>query len=407
MWILIALLVLQFLVATTLSALNLRHLKEAAADPPPEWAERLDTSQFPRVVAYTAARARLGHLARTGSLVVTLAILLSGLLPALARWTASLPVGAVWQGLIVLAVPAVISYLADIPWDLSSSFGVEKKYGFSTITVKTWLMDQVKSLLVALVLGFVLGGGLLALIGWLGRAWWLPAWVLFSLFQVLMILVAPVLILPLFNKFEPLQDEELRDQILELARRASFPVGGVFQVDASLRSTHSNAYFAGLGKTRRIALYDTLIDQHTRPEILAVMAHEIGHWVKKHVLKMTAATVVLSGVGIALCALLLDVPWIYRAIGAAGTYADLDAVGPVAAVGVYVIGILLSPLGLFLSPVASWFSRHNEYEADAYSLELYPHPTALEEGLIKLTEKNLVTAIRTKAAELGPTQASD
>jgi STE24 endopeptidase len=389
MWVLIALLAIQFVISTGLSALNLRHLKETAADPPQEWAERLDTSQFPRVIAYTAARSRLGHLARTSDLIVTLLILLSGLLPGLARWATSLPVGPVWQGLVVLAVPAILAYLADVPWDLLAQFGVEKRYGFSTITVKTWLMDQAKSLLLSLVLGVVLGGGLLALIGWLGRGWWLPAWALFSLFQVLMILIAPVLILPLFNKFEPLRDEELRDQILGLARKANFPVSGVFQVDASLRSTHSNAFFAGLGKTRRIALYDTLIEQHTRQEILAVMAHEIGHWVKKHVLKTMIATIVLSGFGIALCALLLDVPWIYQTIRAAQAYAAVGARGPVAGVGLYVIGVLLSPLGLLLSPAASWFSRHNEYEADAYSLALYPHPTALEEGLVKLAEKNL------------------
>jgi len=389
MWILIALLLVQFAISTALSALNLRHLRQTAAAPPQEWAARLDTSQFPRVIAYAEARARLGHLARVGGLVVTLVILLSGLFPALARWAASLPIGVVWQGLIVLALPAAISYLAEVPWDLLSQFGVEKRFGFSTITCRTWLLDQLKSLLLLLVLGTLLGGGLLALIGWLGRAWWLPAWVLFSLFQLLMTIIAPVLILPLFNKFEPLEDEKLRDQILGLARRAGFPVRGVFQVDASLRSTHSNAYFIGLGKTRRIALFDTLIEQHSQEEILAVMAHEIGHWVKKHILKRIAATIVLSGLGIALTALLLDVPWLYRAIGAADSFASLGAVGPVAAVGLYVIGILLSPVGLLLSPISSWFSRRDEYQADAYSLELYDHPTALEEGLVKMTEKNL------------------
>jgi STE24 endopeptidase len=201
--------------------------------------------------------------------------------------------------------------------------------------------------------------------------------------------IAPVLILPLFNKFEPLRDEELREQILDLARKARFPLGGVFQVDASLRSTHSNAYFTGLGKTRRIALFDTLLDQHSREEILAVMAHEIGHWKMRHVLKQMVAMILLSGVGIALVALLLDIPWLYGTIGAADTYAQFGAVGPVAAVGVYVVGILLSPIGLILSPISSWFSRRREYQADAYSLDLYPHPTALEEGLVKLTEKNL------------------
>ena len=389
MWILIALLVVQFVISTLLSMLNLAHLKRHAAAPPQEWVERLDTSQFPRLIAYTATRARLGHAARVAGLVVTLAILLSGLLPAVARWTASLPIGLVWQGLIVLAAPVCIAYLTDLPWDLLSQFGVEKRFGFSTITAKTWLLDQVKSLLLSALLGVLLGGGLLLLIGWLGPGWWLPAWVLFGAFQLLMALVAPVLILPLFNKFEPLEDEELREQILDMARQARFPLGGVFQVDASLRSTHSNAYFTGLGKTRRIALFDTLLDQHSRQEILAVMAHEIGHWKKRHVLKQMVSAILLSGVGMALVALLLDMPWLYRTIGAVDTYLPLGVVGPVAAVGMYVVGILLSPIGLILSPISSWFSRRREYQADAYSLDLYPHPTALEGGLVKMTEKNL------------------
>ncbi len=389
MWVLIALLLVQFALSTALSLLNLAHLRERAADPPAEWAERLDLSQFPRMVAYTEARTRLGHIARVAELAVTMAILLSGLLPAIARWASALPVRPVWQGLLVLAIPAAIAYLADLPWDILSQFGVEKRFGFSTITLKTWLTDQAKSLLLALVLGTVLGSGLLALIGWIGPWWWLPAWVLFTLFQLLMTLIAPVLILPLFNKFEPLHDEELREQLLDLARRAAFPVSGVYQVDASLRSTHSNAYFTGLGKTRRIALFDTLIEQHTHEEILAVMAHEIGHWVKRHIQKFMLASILVSGLGIALVALLLDVPWLYGAIGAGTLYARLGAIGPVAAVGIYVIGILLSPVSLILSPLANGYSRHNEYEADAYSLELYAHPIALEQGLVKLTEKNL------------------
>ena len=389
MWIFVILLLTQFVISSLLSVLNLAHLKKAAAAPPSEWVERLDTAQFPRMIAYTAANSRLGHVARAAGLIVTLTILLSGLLPTITRWAASLAIAPVWQGLIVLAIPSAISYLADLPWELLSAFGVEKRFGFNTITVKTWLMDQVKSLLISMVLGTLVGGGLLLLIGWLGRSWWLPAWVLLSLFEVLIMFIAPVVILPLFNKFEPLQDQELGSKIHALAREADFPLGGVFQIDASLRSTRSNAYFTGMGKTRRIALFDTLIEQHSHQEILAVMAHEIGHWKKRHTLKLMVAGVLASGVGTALVALLLDTPWLYGTIGAGASYDRLGAVGPVAALGMVLLGILLSPLGLLGAPIASWYSRRLEYQADAYSLALYDHPTALEEGLIKLSEKNL------------------
>jgi STE24 endopeptidase len=389
MMLLIALLLAQFAIATTLSILNLSHLKRAADALPEEWIERLDASQFPKMIAYSTANSRLGHMARAANLAVTLAILLSGLLPALARWAASLPLAPVWQGLIVLAIPGAIAYLADLPWDLASQFGVERRFGFSTITPKTWLMDQVKSLLISLVLGVLLGGGLLLLIGSLGNRWWLPAWIAFSLFQLLMAFIAPVLILPLFNKFEPLQDEELRERILALARKARFPLGGVFQVDASLRSRHSNAYFTGLGRTRRIALFDTLIEQHPQPEILAILAHEIGHWKRGHILQGIVAGILASGAGIALSAALLQAPWLYAMLGLDDLYAQLGPAGPVAAIGLFLIGILVSPMGLILAPAANWFSRRNEYQADAYSLTLYDHPNALEKSLIRLSEKNL------------------
>ena len=389
MWAFIVLLLVQFAISTALPVLNLAHLKQSAASPPREWAERLDTSQFPKMVAYTAAKSRLGHVARAVDLVVVLAILLSGLLPALARWAASLPVASVWQGLVVLAVLGAISYLSAVPWDLLSSFGVEKRFEFSTITVKTWLLDQVKSLAISLVLGSLLGGGLLFLIGWLGRLWWLPAWALFSGFQLLMLFVAPVLLLPLFSKFELLQDRELGEQIAALARRARYPLSGVFQIDASLRSRHANAYFTGIGKTRRIALFDTLINQHSREEILAVVAHEIGHWRLRHTLRLLLASIVASGAGMVMVAILLDLPWLYATIGLGSLHAQLGATGPVAAVGLYLIGVLLSPTGLLLAPIANGFSRRHEYAADAYSMSLYEHPTALEDGLIGLGEKSL------------------
>lgn len=391
----VALLLIQFVITTVLSVLNVSHLKRMAKQPLEEWAAagwtaELDFSQLPNMVAYTSAKSRLGHVSRLAGLAVTLVLLLSGAIAAVSRWASALPVAPVWQGLAVLAALEIVSYVAGLPFDLASQFGVEKRFGFSTISVKTWLVDQAKSLLIMAIFGLLLGGGLLLLIGWLGSWWWwVVGWAVFSLFQVLMMFVAPVLILPLFNKFEPLQDAELGEQIMDLARKARFPLSGVFQIDASRRSTHSNAYFTGIGKARRIALFDTLIEQHTREELLAVMAHEIGHWQLKHVFKMLAASLLGSGVSIAVVAWLLEMPWLYQVLGIADLHAAVGSVGPIAAAGLFLVGILLSPVGLILSPVTSWFSRRHEYQADAFSLSLYPNAGALERGLIRMSEKNL------------------
>ncbi|MBC7228548.1 MAG: M48 family metallopeptidase [Thermoflexales bacterium] len=390
MTVIILLLLLDFALTTALSWLNLAYLKRRVSSPmPPEWAALLDTSRFPQMVAYREAHTWLAQGARTAEPAATLGILLSGLLPALARWAAALPAARVVQGLAVLAALGAISYLVSLPWGLLSDFGVERKFGFSTITWKTWLSDQVKSLFLVLVLGVPLAGVLLFLIERMGETWWLPAWGFVTLFQLLVAYIAPTVIFPLFNKFEPLQDEALKEDIFALARKAGFPLGGVFQINASLRSTHANAYFTGFGKNRRIALFDTLLEQLSHHQILAVLAHEIGHWKKRHVLKGMAEGVLLSGLGLAVVAWALAQPWLYTVVGMGDLYRAVGPVGPVAAVGLYVFGIVASPLGLLLAPIANGVSRRREYEADAFSLELYDHPTALEEGLIRLTEKNL------------------
>lgn len=316
MAVILALLLVDFLLTSALSWLNLAYLKRRAGEPlPPEWAALLDVSQFPRMVAYREASTWLSQGARLAELAATLAILLSGLLPALARWAATLPAAPALQGLAVLAVLGGISYLVGLPWSLLADFGVERKFGFGTITWKTWLTDQIKALLLALLLGAPLAGGLLLLMERLGETWWLPAWGLVTLFQLGVAYIAPVFILPLFNKFEPLRDEALREEVFALARKARFPLRGVFQVNASLRSTHVNAYFTGFGRSRRIALFDTLLEQLSGPQILAVLAHEIGHWKKRHTLKGMAEGILLSGTALAAAAWVLDHPWVYEAVG--------------------------------------------------------------------------------------------
>ncbi len=287
MILLIAILAFNYLFSSLLSGLNLRHLRATAQLPLPQaLLQWFDADRVRRSVDYTAAHTRLGYWSHLAGMLATCAVLISGLLPWLAHQASALPWHQALQGLAVLYAPLFILSLASLPSQLVEDFGIEKKFGFSTITAGTWAADQLKGLLIGGVMLGLLFTGFTLFVQCCGQLWWLPAWGLVMCLMVLMIFVAPVWLAPLFNKFVPLQDEALRDKILALAQTAEFPLAGVFQMDASKRSTHDNAYFTGLGSTRRIVFYDTMVKNYTHDEILAVMGHEIGHWKLRHVARM-------------------------------------------------------------------------------------------------------------------------
>ncbi len=379
-----------YLFSCALSLLNARHMGARAAQGlPPELGGWFDQGKVSNMVAYNRANAWLGCWGGGIGLAAAAAVLLTGLLPWLARELSSSPLAPLLQGLAAMFAPMLILYLAGLPASLASSFGIEKRFGFSTITPATWLADQAKGLLISGLLMGLLFAGFYLFIRWLAHWWWLPAWGLVMAFSALIMFVAPVWLAPLFNKFVPIADEELKGKILDLARGAEFPLAGVMQMDASKRSTHDNAYFTGLGATRRIVFYDTMVRGYTHGELLAVMGHEVGHWKLGHIPRMLAVSALISGLALFLTSRVLAGPWLYWAISLEQVYAKIGLEGPVVGLALLVASMLFSPLGLLLSPPTNWLSRLHEYQADAFSLGLGPEPEDMKNALRKLGSKNL------------------
>jgi STE24 endopeptidase len=284
------------------------------------------------------------------------------------------------QGLLFLIIIVYAQTLIGIPFDLYRHFRIENRYGFNTMTVKLWITDLVKSLAVTtLMSGIVIVAAL-----WMVRQspewWWLWVWGFFLIFGLFVMYISPYVIEPLFFKFEPLKSEGLEDRIKQLVQKTGLKVSRVFQVDASRRSRHSNAYFTGIGHVKRIVLFDTLIQQMSQEEILAVLAHEIGHWKKRHVLKKLILSEATALAG--LYAAFLLAPWagLPRLLG----YEDLSFFGRIIVIG------FLGSLALFpLTPLFNMLSRKDEREADWFAKDLTGNPSAMGSALIKLSRENL------------------
>ncbi len=257
---------------------------------------------------------------------------------------------------------------------------MEERFGFNTTTQKLWWLDRLKGLLLAILLGYPLLVLVLKLAEWTGPWWWLWAWGALLAFQLLMALLAPVLILPLFNKFTSLPDGSLRQRLLNLAERTRFRAKSVQVMDGSKRSRHSNAFFTGFGRFRKIVLFDTLIQQLTEPELEAVLAHEIGHFKKRHIPKMLTASALGSLAGFYLISLLAAQAWFYWSFG-------FEPGALVAALLLF--GLLSGVVTFYFSPVAHWWSRRYEYQADAFAAEVMSEARSLIGALRKLNEKNL------------------
>jgi STE24 endopeptidase len=270
--------------------------------------------------------------------------------------------------------------LPDWPFDWHAQFRLEQRFGFNTTTPKIWWSDRLKGLLLALVLGYPLLVLILQIVQWTGAWWWLWAWGAVLAFQLLMSVLAPVLILPLFNKFTPLPEGGLRERLLDLARRTQFRAQSIQLMDGSKRSRHSNAFFTGFGRFRKIVLFDTLVQQLTGPELEAVLAHEIGHFMKKHIPKMLVFSAVSSLAGFYLISVLARQEWFYRAFGF-----EPGNVAP----ALLLFGLLAGTVTFWFSPLIHWWSRRYEYQADAFAARVMSGTQSLIGALRKLNEKNL------------------
>ena len=363
-----------------LEQLNRRHVLAHAGAVPEAFKGVMDEATYAKSVHYTLAKGRLDQIEATWSSVVLLAVLFSGLLPwGFQAFTQGLGSSA-WAMAAFLLVTGVALSLPGLPLDWYDQFRLEERFGFNTTTQKLWWMDRLKGLLLGIALGYPLLALVLKLVEWMGPWWWLWAWGALLGFQLLMVVLAPVLILPLFNKFTPLPEGSLRERLLKLAERTRFRARSIQVMDGSKRSRHSNAFFTGFGGFRKIVLFDTLIQQLAEPELEAVLAHEIGHFKKKHIPKTLLVSALGSLAGFWLISLLAKQDWFYRSFGF-----EPGSIVP----ALLLFGLLSGVVTFWFSPLAHWWSRRYEYQADAFAAEVMNEPRSLIGALRKLNEKNL------------------
>ncbi|HEY2083837.1 MAG TPA: M48 family metallopeptidase [Verrucomicrobiae bacterium] len=363
-----------------LSWLNCRHVLAHAGAVPEAFRGVVDEATYKKSVEYTLAKAGFGDIEEIYSTVVLLLILFSGVLPLAFHFIEAHLGGSAWAMAVFLFAVGFAISLPGLPLDWYGQFRLEQKFGFNTSTQKTWWLDRVKGLLLAAALGYPLLALILKIVEWTGAAWWWWAWGALMVFQLLMLVLAPVLIMPLFNKFTPLPENSLRERLLKLAQRTGFVAKSIQVMDGSKRSRHSNAFFTGFGRFRKIVLFDTLIQQLSEPELEAVLAHEIGHFKKKHIPKMLIFSALSSLGGFYLVSLLARQEWFYRAFGF-----EAGNIAPVLLLFTLLSGVVM----FWFSPLAHWWSRRYEYQADAFAAEVMKEPKSLIGALRKLNEKNL------------------
>ncbi len=363
-----------------LERLNLKHVRAHAGAVPEGFRGVIDEPTYRKSVEYTLAKGKFDLLDTTYSTVILLVFLFSGVLPWAFRYFTHCLGNSAWGMAVFLFTMAFALSLPGLPLAWYDQFKLEERFGFNACTQKTWWLDRLKGLLLGLVLGYPLLVLILKFVDWTGQLWWLWAWAALLAFQMIMAVLAPVLIMPLFNKFTALPEGTLRDRLLKLAEKTRFRTRSIQVMDGSKRSRHSNAFFTGFGRFRKIVLFDTLIQQLAEPELEAVLAHEIGHSKEKHIPKMLIMSALASLLGFYCLSLLANQEWFYRAFDfAPGNIAP----------ALLLFGLLSGLVTFWLSPLAHWWSRRYEYQADAFAATVMNEPRSLIGALRKLNEKNL------------------
>jgi STE24 endopeptidase len=370
-----------------LSRLNQRHVRVHANGVPLAFRETIDGPTYRRSIDYTLAKSGFGQVVTLFDAVLLIVLVFSGILPwGFREFTAGFG-KSVWAMAGFLFTTGVALNIISLPFAWYAQFKLEDRFGFNTSTVKTWVLDRLKGLLLAVLLGFPLLVLVLKLIEWTGSNWWIWAATLVFAFQLLLMLIAPAVIMPLFNKFTPLpHGSALRERLFSLAQRTHFPTRSIEVMDGSKRSRHSNAFFTGFGRFRKIVLFDTLVGQLDEPELESVLAHEIGHYKKRHVVKLLGISILGVFVGFAAIAWLARQRWFYQAFGFE-YHADFAPWNIVPAMLLF--ALLAGTIAFWFSPLIHTWSRRFEYEADAFARATMGDAQPLIQALRKLTEKNL------------------
>jgi STE24 endopeptidase len=371
-----------------LAARQVAHVRAHRDATPAPFADRVDTTSHRKAADYTVAKQRLGMVETAADAVVLVAITLGGGLAWLFSATEALPLPAMLRDLGLLIGIALIGGVIGLPFSWWRTFRIEERFGFNRTTMAVWVGDLAKGIAVGAVLGLPLASLVLWLMRGAGSMWWLYAWLAWMAFQLLVLVLYPTVIAPLFNRFSPLPAGDARERIENLLARCGFRASGLFVMDGSKRSGHGNAYFTGFGRAKRVVFFDTLLARLAPDEIEAVLAHELGHFRRRHVIKRIVWSALLSLALLGLLAWLAQAPWFYAGLGIPEREVAAAMARPGVALALFMLAL---PVFTFaLAPLSAAYSRRHEFEADQFAAE-HASARALIAALIKLYEDNAAT----------------
>jgi len=371
---------LDFLLDWILDILNINSSLKNRDQVPESFSAALDEKTYRRSVDYTLRKGRFGLLSSLEGRALILIVLFTGAAGSLDALLYSWNLPAYWHGLLFLSLISAALGLAGLPSSLYSRFVIEEEFGFNTMSAGDFFIDTLKQLPVGIVILMVLLAGLYGALAWTGEWWWMAAWGFWMAFQLLMVVLYPLVIAPIFNKFEPLPEGALKERLSTLADRCEFPNKGIFVMDGSRRSRHSNAYFTGLGKFRRIVIYDTLMESLDDEELEAVLAHEIGHWKFGHIRKRLAVSFLSSLLMFTIVGILLNWQDLFTAFGF-----DVPSLHAL----LFWLIFFSSPITALLSPLSNIWSRKHEYQADRFAVEQTEGSRYMKGALLRLSKDNL------------------
>ncbi len=361
-----------------------RHLAYIAAHRnrvPDAFTGKIPLASHQKGADYTSAKTRFSMLSILFDALLLLGFTVAGGIEKISELSQGWFSQPLTQGMATIVIALLLSSLLEAPFNLYSTFAIEGRFGFNHMTFRLYLMDALKGLLVGAALGLPLLAGVLWLMGRMGEYWWLYVWGVWVIFNLLILFIYPAFIAPLFNKFSPLQDEAAKSRIEALLNRCGFTSNGLFVMDGSRRSAHGNAYFTGFGKTRRIVFFDTLLEHLNIEEIEAVLAHELGHFKHRHVMKRIFSTFAISLGFLWLLALLMKTSWFYQGLGVST---------PGTANALLLFFMTMPLMGFLFGPVMSAYSRKHEFEADSYAVK-QTNAQDLVNALVKLYQDNAAT----------------
>jgi len=380
-YIFIATLGLNSLAKLWLARRHLAHIAAHRAAVPEAFREKIQLADHQKAADYTSAKTRFTMFSMLFDIVLLLSFTLAGGIQFVAEVCQDWFSAPLARGVATIVIVLLLSSLLEAPLNLYRTFIIEARFGFNKTTLRLYLIDAVKGLLLAAILGLPLLSGVLWIMERMGAYWWLYVWLVWVVFNLLILFIYPTFIAPLFNKFTPLQDEAMKARIEALLSRCGFATQGLFVMDGSRRSSHGNAYFTGFGKTKRIVFFDTLLERLSGNEVEAVLAHELGHFKRRHVMKRIAITFAMSLAFLWLLGLLMQTGWFYQGLG---------VTTPSTSLALLLFFMVLPTFSFLLHPLLSAYSRKHEFEADNYAAS-QTAPTDLVNALVKMYQDNAAT----------------